>query len=305
MNPAPAWPAPAHARRERGAALRGVAALALAAVHLLSGADEARSHVEQRVRLAAKVIADGNAVQRIMASGNAQAVSHLDEGRLHQSIAEQALQRGDTAAAGRAVDEALRHLSLARRLAPDAPARQAALRQRYAQMSANLKRLVETWREQMGPTDFEHGDMTSAVELIETAGYFAEVGRHEDAVHTLSTAERHVLAGMRQMLKPRELDYTQRASTPAEELQLELRRHQGLVDLVPLAINELRPRAEALSSIERYGEASRNLRAQALAQSQAGDIAGALNHIRNAMLYVQRALGAAGLAMPAEAGRPP
>lgn len=292
-------------RHEGRGARRGVAVLALAAVHLLAGADEARLHVEQRVRLAARLIADSNSAQRIMASGNSQALSHLDEGRLHQSMAEQALQRGDTAAAGRAVDEALRHLSLARRLAPDAPARQAAFRQRYMQMAANLDRLLDTWREQAGSSDFEHGDMTEAVGLISTGRYFAEAGRHEDAVHTLAAAERHVLSGMRQMLKPRELNYTQRAGTPAEELQLELRRHQGLVDLVPLAINELRPRPEAITSIERYGEASRKLRAQALAQSQAGDIAAALAHIRNATLYVQRALGAAGLAMPAEAGSPP
>lgn len=299
-------PAAACARlRNEGGAARGVAALALVAVHLLAGADDARSQVEQRVRLAARLIADSPSAQRIVASGNAQAISHLEEGRLHQSMAEQALQSGDTAAAARAIDEALRHLSQARRLAPDAPARQAALKQRYTQMLANLDRLVETWRAQSVPVDFEHGDLTAALGLIGTARYFAEAGRYEEAVHTLSTAERHVLSGMRQMLQPRELDYTQRAGSPAEELQLELRRHQGLSDLVPLAINELRPRADMLAAIERHGETSRGLRAQALARQQAGDIDAALVHIRNATLYVQRALGVAGLAMPAEAGSKP
>jgi hypothetical protein len=280
-------------------------ALALVAAPGAARADDSRAQVEQRVRLAARLINDLPTAQRIAGSGHAQAQSHFDEGRLHQALAEDALQHGDLGAARRAVDEALRHVGLARRLVPDAPARQAAARQRAEQMLANLERLTEGWPGRHDRDGVMDGDLYAALGLMATARYFTEAGRFDEAVFTLGTAERHVLAGMRHALQAREINYTQRASTPEQELQLELQRHQGLAELVPLAVNELKPRAEATALIERYGESSRTLRAQAQQLAQAGDVAGALVHVRNAILFVQRALQAAGLSMPQAVGSLP
>lgn len=276
-----------------------------------AAADDSRAQVEQRIQLAARLLGDSRTAQRIAASGNSQAQGHFDQGRLHQSLAEDALRRGDLAAARQAIDEALRHMGQARRMVPDAPARQAAARQRQQQMMATLERLVQAWPGAAGlnpaaePTGPMDGDLFAALGLMSTARYFADAGRHEDAVHTLSIAERHVLAGLQHALGTREINYTPSAATPEQELQLELQRHQSLADLVPLAVNELKPRGDALALIERYGETSRALRAQALQKSQAGDPAGALVHVRNASLYLQRALQAAGLSMPLPTGAAP
>jgi hypothetical protein len=96
----------------------------------------------------------------------------------------------------------------------------------------------------------------------------------------------------------RTLDYTARASTAVEEYEIELARHRSLADLVPLAVNDLKPRAEALKLIERYTEASTTLRTQAQQRQAAGDTQQALAHLRNALLFVQRALSTAGLVTP-------
>ena len=280
-------------------------ALALAAMQGPAAADESRAQVEQRIRLASRLIHDSPTAQRIAGSGHEQAQSYFDIGRLHQAMAEDALQRGDLGAARRAVDEALRHVGLARRLVPDAPARQAAARQRAEQMHSNLERLTEDWPGRHDRDGVMDGDLYAALGLMATARYFVEAGRHEEAVHTLRTAEQHVLAGMRLALQSREINYTQRAATPEQEFQFELQRHQGLAELVPLAVNELKPRAEAAALIERYGESSRLLRKQAQQQAQTGDTAGALVHIHNAILFVQRALQAAGVALPQATGGQP
>ncbi|MBL8319927.1 MAG: hypothetical protein JNJ42_16070, partial [Burkholderiaceae bacterium] len=50
-------------------------------------ADDGRAQVEQRIKLTARLIADAPTAQRIAASGNAQAVSHLDESRVYQALA--------------------------------------------------------------------------------------------------------------------------------------------------------------------------------------------------------------------------
>lgn len=278
---------------------------------LLAGAavaatDAERAAVEQRIRLTQKLIADSATAQRITSSGNVQAVSHLDEGRLHHSHAEDLLKQGDVEGARKAVDEALKHVSSARRLVPDAPARQAAARQRYEQAGANLDRLIDSWRARAGAAEAQDGDLVSAIGLVQTARWFAGEQRFEEAVHTLDSAERHVLAGMNRLLGQKTLDYTARASTPAEEYQLEAARHQGLIELLPLALREMKPREDARALIERYGQDSRALRSQAERRFQAGEIQPAIADIRNATLFAQRALGAAGVVTPAATeGTPP
>lgn len=282
-------------------------AQALALVLVAGGvqADDNRAQVEQRVALTARLLADSSTTQRIAGSGNREAVTHLESGRVHHALAADALQRGDLATARREVEEALRQLAQARRLAPDAQARQAAARQRYEQMLANLERLLDSWREHAGPAAADDGDRLAAMGLIDTARYFHGAGRAEDATHTLASAESHVLAGMNRVLRSRELDYTQRAASPAEEFQLELRRHQALSDLVPLAVKELKPGAEAQALIGRYGDSSRAMVARAIQLYESGQAADALASLRNATLFVQRALGAAGVSTPAPAGATP
>ncbi len=129
-------------------------ALALALLFALGSTafahDDAKTQAEQRVRLAARLIADSPASQRIQASGHAAALSHLDEGRLHLSLAEDAFKSGDYAKARKTADDALMHLGMARRLVPDAPAQQQALRKRHEEQLASIERLVEAWRVRAG-----------------------------------------------------------------------------------------------------------------------------------------------------------
>lgn len=290
-------------------ALLGVLALPVA----MAAEDDAAARVqlEQRIRLTAQLMADHTTLQRIAASGNPQAAAHLNEGKVHHALAQDLLARGDLAGARRAADEALRHLGQARRLAPDTPARRAAARGRHEQMLANLDRLVQAWRERtdtaasLDEQSTADADLLAAVGLMHTARAFGTEQRYEESLHVLAAAESHVLAGMNRVLHARTLDYTARAGTPAEEYQLELARHGSLSDLVPLAVNDLKPRPDAMALIERYTEASTALRGQAQQRFAAGDLPQALAHLRNALLFVQRALTTAGLVVPQAAGGTP
>ena len=268
--------------------------------------DATRVQLEQRIRLTARLIADSPSAQRIVASGNTQAVAHLDEGRLHHSLAQDLFAKGDLAGARREVDDALRHLGRARRLVPDAPARQAAARQRYDALLASTERLIEAWRQRAGErSNADLSDLIGAMGLVANARQIAGDGRIEEANELLAKAERHVLDGMTRILHTTTLDYTARFSTPAEEFQYELARQQGFADLLPLAVRELRPAGDAAALIERYAESGQALRAQALQRFDAGDTTQALAHIRNATLFLQRALLASGLVAPTPTGTTP
>jgi hypothetical protein len=319
----------------RAAALGPAAAIALLALCAGARADEQRAQVEQRIALGARLLADEASIRRIEGSGVRDAQAQLDNSRVRHALAAEALQRGDLGAARREADEALRLVALARRLVPDREARQAAARQRYEQVAAALERLLAAWRQEIAPASRAaaaapgaaaeapagavgaapangpvalpadapaDGDGLAAIALMETARRFAALGRHEDALFTLASAESHVLALMRRQWGARELDYTQRAGTPAEEFQLELQRHQALADLLPLALKELRPAPAVAAQADRYAEAGKSLLARAIAQHESGQAVDGLVTLRNASLLVQRALHAAGLSVP---GAPP
>jgi hypothetical protein len=281
--------------------------------------DATRRQVEQKLLLVARMIGDTASVQRIQASGNTLAQTNYEEARVHLAAAQDFMRRGDLHAARRSADDALRHIGLARRLAPDMPVKLAAARQRHDQLLASLERLMTAWRSRAqaaaaaaaaplpsgraGPSpDQDSARLTAAQGLMARAAQLAGDKRYDEASTLLSQAERHVLEGMNSLLHAATLDYSARPASPAEELEQELARQRGLAELVPLALADLKPRPEAVGLIERYSDTAATLRAQALQKQQAGDIAQALVLIRNALLYVQRALQAAGLVAPQATG---
>ncbi len=284
-----------------------VASVLMCALHAHALDDGAtRALLQQRIRLIATLIADSPAAARITSSGNATAVAHLDEGRVHHALAQDLFESGDIAGASREVDEALRHVSMARRMVPDTSARLAAARLRNEQLLASTERLIGAWRDRTPMGDAgAAGDLLQATSLLDVARRLAAAGHFGDADQALGQAERHVLSGMARSLPGATLDYTLRFSTPAEEFQHELARQRDLADLLPVAIRELKPRADALALIERYGETGKALQLQALQQYQAGQTAQAMVHLRNATMYLQRALLAAGLVAPPPTGATP
>lgn len=293
----------ARPRRAAGFVTRDLA-LTLVALAFAGGVPaqgtEGRAHVEQRVKLAARLVGDAATLERLAASGEAQARAQHDEGRLRTSMAEDALRRGDLALARREADEALRLLASARRLAPDAAQRRQAARQRHEQVAATLQRLIDAWRARAGvgpgadePLD---GDVFAAMGLLATAQQYAGEGRWEDGLHALRNAEQHLLTGMARVLGGREVDYTERALAPGDDWRLELGRVLALQELLPQALRELRPTPQALALAEGHGETSRRLREQAQQRMQAGDVTAALALLRESRQHGQRALSAAGLA---------
>lgn len=264
--------------------------------------DSHRAQVEQRIRLTARLLADSPTAQRIIASGDQGAIGHFDEGRVHQSLAEDRLAQGDLAGARRAVEEALRHIGMARRMVPDARARQAVARLRFEQLYPSVTRLLDAWRNRAGTAS--DPAMVHANDQADAARAAQLEGRHEDAVRMLADAERQVLAGIQHLLHASTLDYTERPATPAEELKIELARHQSLSELVPIALVDLKPPPEAVALIERYQEASRALRMRATQSAQRGNTIEALAHVRSALLYLERALAAAGVTSPTPTGAP-
>jgi hypothetical protein len=283
--------------------MKAALALGLLLAAGLAIADDERTQAEQRVRLAARLIADSPAAKRIQASGNTVAISHLDEGRLHLATAEEALKAGDAIKARKSAEESLQHLGMARRLVPDQPARQQALRQRHEQQLATVERLVEAWRVRAGAN--ADNALLNATGLVGQAKRLGDEQRYDDSLRTLSAAEQQLLGGFTRLFASRELDYTPRAVNPTEAYHEEMASYSSLSQLVPVAVRELAPRADARQLIERYTKSAQALHVQAQQRFEAGDRDGALANLRSAVMYVQRALAAAGVVTPTSTDGPP
>jgi hypothetical protein len=286
---------------------RAIACLLAAACGAAAAADDARTQAQQRIALVARLVADSPAAQRIATSGQSLAVSHLDESKLHLARAQDAFKAGDYAAARKAADEALGHLGMARRMAPDAPSRQQALRQRQEQQQAAIDRLIEAWRERaLAAGKAGDADLVDAIGLAGSARALAQGARYEEALQQLAAAQARVLAGMTRLYADaRDLDYTQRAATPAEALRIEMAQYSALADLLPTALAEMKPRPDAQALIERYRLSALALHHQAQQSYERGDSADALASLRSAALYLQRALSAAGVVTPNPTGDNP
>lgn len=298
---APQTPTPA--RRAGAWAATLTTAVALSWPALPARGDDAgpRQQIEQKLRLAEQLTSDSPTAQRIAASGHAQAIAHLDEGRVHHALARDLLARGDIAGALRAVDNALRHIGQARRLVPDAAARLAAARARYEQLSASTDRLLQAYRERArrqtgGGEAFTESTATQT--LLEQARRDAQQGRFEAALQALLRAQQQLLEGMGRLVTDATLDYTARFASPAEKFEHDLARYAGLEALLPLALAELRPTPDAQVLVERYASTGRTLHAQALRHALAGEHGQATATLESATLYLQRALLAAGLVTP-------
>lgn len=264
-------------------------------------ADALRQQLVQKIKLAAQLIADAATAQRIAASGNEQAQASLDAGRVHLAQAQTLLSSGDLAGAQQSVDSSLRQIGVARRLVPDGPQKVAAARQRHDQLLASTERLLQAYRAR-AQADKGHdvSDLAAAEGLVGDARHLAADGGYERASEALARAERHLLAGMSRLLQSNTLDYTARFESPAQEFDHEWARYKSIADLVPLAVADLQPRREALAVIERYAETAKALSTLARRKAESGQHPQALQGLRSATLYLQRALTAAGLTTPAE-----
>lgn len=261
----------------------------------------ARRTVEQKLELVRQLVSDSPAARRIAASGNSAAQRHLEEGRRHFERAGEALRAGDIAAAGAAADEALWSFGRARQLVPDDMSRAIAERVRYQQLLQSAERMVPTYRGHLahaGAADAP--DLAAALALIEQAKTLAAAERIGEANRALLQAERHLLVGLNRTIGDRTLVYRAHFETTAQEFDYELERHRSLHELVPVAIDQLKPGAEARAAIGQLVERSQSLRARAVALAGERRHEAALDTVREATALLQRALTTAGLAMPTQ-----
>ena len=203
------------------------------------------------------------------------------------------LERGEEREAEARLNETIRSLQLARR-----PAEGGA---RYAALLSSVQTMRETYLRYAAQSDDPHGTLIAEVDQALSNARELQRAAPQEAVRVLATAEQALTHALTQALGSRTVSYAPSFSGPQEEFGFEQARHRAYAALVPAALNELRPGPAARTLVQRHVDSGEALAARAARQAGEGDWRAALASVRDATAQMQRALGAAGLALPEEA----
>ncbi len=264
-----------------------------------------RQLVEQKDALVKLLLADSPAVQRVEASGNAEARKQLAAARDAYARAMSALKNNDLHGADKQLNDATWLIGKARQLAPDPATRNIEHRVRYAQMQESVESLKATYqrhlqRQRVQPTSAAAGDtaLAAASRLIDTAKSQANAEQLEQANRTLGEAERTLMVNISRVLGTRTVEYALRFESPSEEYGFELDRNRSYTELIPVALGEFKPGSEAVRQVNYFVETNRQMRALAQQHAAKKDYKEALAALRGGTGYLQSALAAAGLYVP-------
>lgn len=202
------------------------------------------------------------------------------------------LNRGEDREADARLNEAIRAMQLARR-----PANVGA---QYAARLSNVETMRDTYARFAGTKRDLHDTLVFDVNEALARSRELHSTDPNEAVRVLALAEQAMTHALTEVLGSFTVSYAPSFSAPREEYDFEQARHRGYAALVPAALNELRPSPAALILVQRYVDSGEAMAALAERHAGQGDWPAALESLRSATQYVQRALGAAGLAVPEE-----
>lgn len=202
------------------------------------------------------------------------------------------LERGEEREAETRLNEAIRSLQLARR-PTDSSAR-------YEALLSSVQTMRETYLRYAAQSEDPHGTLIAEVDEALAQAQKVQRASPQEAVRMLATAEQALTHALRETLGSLTVSYAPKFSGPREEFGFEEARHRAYAALVPAALHELQPGPAARTLVQRHVDSGEALAARAQREAGEGDWRAALASVRDATAQLQRALGAAGLALPEE-----
>lgn len=262
----------------------------------------AQALLESKIRLVKLLLTQSPAMQRIPQSGNAQAKKKLADAQALYAKAASEAEAGRPGAAIKLLDEALREITTASRMVPDAAQVAAQERARYAGLNEATRTFLNLYKGVSARMAAKGGavplDANAMNAMIGKAESLAAAGNHKDANSVLGDAYKAVVGALNRTLMAETIVYDHKFETPAEEYKYELSRNKNYEELVPLAIAQLNPPRDSAAISESYVQQSRQLRDTSQKQAASGDYQTALKTIQDATLHLQRSLRVAGVVVP-------
>lgn len=258
--------------------------------------------VLQKIAMVDKMLNHSPVAARVLNSQNEQARRHFTHARELIEHAQALSAGGLLRGADALLNEAIWEISRAQQLVPDPGSLQAGERARFMQLEDSVTALQRTALIALPATSGRQAESADGVaaranSLVEQAVVLARADRYIEANKQLDQALVLLLKDASARLAGHTIVYDWRFADRREEFEFELERFGSFERLVPLALLEFRPSAEALALIERYVAQARQLRERGEAQLTVNTGA-AVKSIVEGTDSLRRALQAAGLVVP-------
>lgn len=258
--------------------------------------------VLQKIAMVDKMLNHSPVAARVLNSQNEPARRHFTHARELIEHAQALSAGGLLRGADALLNEAIWEISRAQQLVPDPGSLQAGERARFMQLEDSVTALQRTALIALPATSGRQAESTDGVaaranSLVDQAVVLARADRYIEANKQLDQALVLLLKDASARLAGHTIVYDWRFADRREEFDFELERFGSFERLVPLALLEFRPSAEALALIERYVAQARQLRERGEAQLTLNTGA-AIKSVVEGTDSLRRALQAAGLVVP-------
>lgn len=258
--------------------------------------------VEQKAAMLDRILNHSPVAARVASSQNEHARSHFQAARNLLAHARALAAEGTLRAADGLMNEAIYEVSRAQQLVPDPGSQQAADRARYAQLEDSVAASRRTAQIALPVTSRRGGESREQVIaradlLVHQGAQLARADRYIEANKQLDAALVLLLQDASSRLAGHTIVYDVRFSDRSEEFQFELERFRSFETLVPLALLEFRPSAEARVLVDRYVAQAAELRQRGQSRFTRDPLAG-INDVVDATNALRRALQTAGLILP-------
>lgn len=256
--------------------------------------------VNQKIMFVDMLLKSG-ASKRVTSSSNDEAKAMQANAEKLAGSAKEKLKSGDNQVAYANAEEALSLLKQAARLVPSEE-EVAELKVRHSELKTSLanfeqsheesyKRMVKS-KGEAAAVDY---DKTQVASLKTQSDELAKKGDYANANKSLEKAQHMVTEAIQQMLNAQTIVYDLNFETPQEEYEYELKRFVGYEELIPVAVEQKKPKEGAKKLMETYWKKGLQMRDAAVQKAEAGEWNVAIAMLQDATKEVRRALRMVGV----------
>lgn len=267
------------------------------------GVEPSREEIQQELKLVKMLLENSPLTGRTAQNEEAQRIQPMELARTLYDRAVDAFNQGNMVWADVFLGEALSVIEDAVQLSYDPLQVETKQREQYAEQLEDVRALDATYqnvRKGMPPKDATKYD--AAIEptynLINHAQKLVSDGKYKEGAELLKKVHAIYISVLNELLASTAFVYDHVFSTPAEEFEYEMARYHSYEELIPIAINQLKPDENLIKLSERFVRDALKTHSTAEKQVAGGNHTAAIKTLQEATKRLQSALHTIGLHAP-------
>ena len=259
------------------------------------GDGEAQGGLQRKVSFT-RMMMLGKSAKRVEASDNELAKESLSQAKQKVAQADEKLKQGDEISAQVFLAAAMKLFNTSTQLVPSEASLEKS-KQQYQQRLAQLEVARLNHRRNFNRMITNNGeaagvryDEARVEALIVEAEQQFQLGEYGKAVELLGTGQDEVQGAIRTMMDNQEIVYKLEIDTPEKEYNYEFNKYTSYEELIPIAIERLKPTSGQQMLAKRVNEKAQWMAEQSKEKAASGDYPTAIRMIQDATREIRKGL---------------